>query len=113
MGMLCASAAINLFYSRFTEFGHVMHLPFDSQAMTSATPVSHLIVAGLLVGLGTELSNGCTSGHGLCGMPRLSVRSLTAVVVFLSTAIATATFSLKSLIPDLWIPALNSLSIPS
>ena len=60
-----------------------------------------LALAGLLVGVGTELSNGCTSGHGLCGMSRLSLRSIVAVLAFLGTAIATATFSLKTYIPEI------------
>ena len=41
-----------------------------------------LIVAGLLVGFGTRLGNGCTSGHGVCGLARLSRRSIVATVVF-------------------------------
>ncbi|ESQ91092.1 hypothetical protein ABAC460_07305 [Asticcacaulis sp. AC460] len=45
-----------------------------------------LAAAGLLVGFGTRLGNGCTSGHGVCGLARLSWRSLTAVLVFMATA---------------------------
>ncbi|MBL9013202.1 MAG: YeeE/YedE family protein [Myxococcales bacterium] len=48
-----------------------------------------LAVAGLLVGVGTTLANGCTSGHGVCGLARLSPRSLVAVLVFMSTAAVT------------------------
>jgi uncharacterized membrane protein YedE/YeeE len=48
-----------------------------------------LIVAGLLVGFGTRMGNGCTSGHGVCGLGRLSLRSLAAVITFMATAIAT------------------------
>lgn len=48
-----------------------------------------LIVAGLLVGFGTRMGNGCTSGHGVCGIGRLSVRSLAAVATFMLTAMAT------------------------
>lgn len=48
-----------------------------------------LIVAGLLVGYGSRLGNGCTSGHGVCGMSRLSVRSLVATVTFMATGVAT------------------------
>ena len=48
-----------------------------------------LVVAGLLVGFGTRLGNGCTSGHGVCGLGRLSLRSLAAVMTFMVTAIAT------------------------
>ena len=46
-------------------------------------------IAGLLVGAGTALGNGCTSGHGVCGLGRLSTRSLVAVVIFMATGIAT------------------------
>jgi uncharacterized protein len=46
-----------------------------------------LIAAGLLVGVGTALSNGCTSGHGICGVSRLSPRSAAAVVTFIGTGI--------------------------
>lgn len=49
------------------------------------------IVAGLLVGVGTALANGCTSGHGVCGLARFSLRSLVAVISFLSAGIVTIT----------------------
>ena len=52
------------------------------------TPV-WLAAAGLLTGIGTRIGNGCTSGHGVCGLARLSVRSLVAVVIFFSVAIVT------------------------
>lgn len=52
-------------------------------------PRAGLLIAGLLVGFGTRMGNGCTSGHGVCGIGRLSLRSLTAVVTFMLTAIAT------------------------
>ena len=48
-----------------------------------------LIVAGLLVGFGTRLGSGCTSGHGVCGIARLSPRSLAATVTFISAGIIT------------------------
>ena len=48
-----------------------------------------LAVAGLLVGFGAVWGNGCTSGHGICGLSRLSLRSLVATGVFMATAIAT------------------------
>lgn len=49
---------------------------------------SLIAVAGVLVGFGTRLGGGCTSGHGVCGVARLSPRSLTATAVFLATAVA-------------------------
>lgn len=48
-----------------------------------------LVVAGLLVGVGTGLGNGCTSGHGICGLARFSKRSLAAVLTFMAVAILT------------------------
>ncbi len=48
-----------------------------------------LIVGGLLVGFGTRLGSGCTSGHGVCGMSRLSPRSIMATAVFMVSGIAT------------------------
>lgn len=53
------------------------------------TAWSSVIVAGLLVGLGTRLGNGCTSGHGVCGIGSGSKRSMVAVAVFMGTAMLT------------------------
>ena len=53
-----------------------------------ASPV-FLIVAGLLVGIGTRLGSGCTSGHGVCGVSRLSQRSVVATATFMAAGIAT------------------------
>jgi uncharacterized membrane protein YedE/YeeE len=50
-----------------------------------------VIVAGLVVGFGTRLGGGCTSGHGVCGIARWSTRSLVAVLVFMATGAVTAT----------------------
>jgi hypothetical protein len=62
-------------------------------------PASSVIViaAGLLVGFGTRLGGGCTSGHGVCGLARLSPRSLTATALFMTTGVATS-FVLRHLI---------------
>lgn len=51
--------------------------------------VALLVAAGLLVGFGTRLGSGCTSGHGVCGMARLSPRSLAATAVFMAFGFAT------------------------
>ncbi len=59
-------------------------------------PVWLLIVSGFLVGFGTSLGNGCTSGHGVCGLGRLSLRSLIATLTFLLVAIIT-TFVVRHL----------------
>jgi uncharacterized membrane protein YedE/YeeE len=60
---------------------------FDGPLVTQvdATP-PRLVLAGILVGFGTRLGNGCTSGHGVCGISRGSGRSLTATVIFMTIA---------------------------
>lgn len=55
--------------------------------ISSSVPL--LIAAGLLVGFGTRLGNGCTSGHGVCGMARLSPRSIVATLTFMAAGFAT------------------------
>ncbi|WP_441260145.1 YeeE/YedE family protein [Bradyrhizobium sp. 521_C7_N1_3] len=57
------------------------------QTIAAGTPV--LIVAGLLTGFGAVWGSGCTSGHGVCGLSRLSLRSLVATISFMSAGIAT------------------------
>ena len=60
----------------------------------STQPLLLVIGAGFLVGIGTALANGCTSGHGICGLALMSTRSLVAVASFLGTGIA-MTFMLR------------------
>ncbi|APE44469.1 hypothetical protein BOO69_14390 [Sulfitobacter alexandrii] len=60
---------------------------FPAQTVSARLP--EMAVAGLLVGAGTALGSGCTSGHGVCGLARLSGRSLVAVVVFMAFAALT------------------------
>ncbi|MEA1833677.1 YeeE/YedE family protein [Methylobacterium durans] len=57
--------------------------------MRMVAPLPLLAVAGLLVGFGTRLGSGCTSGHGVCGLARLSPRSIAAVFTFLATGMLT------------------------
>ncbi len=56
-------------------------------------PLSMTIFAGALVGVGTQIGNGCTSGHGVCGISRGSKRSITATMIFMLTAALTVFFS--------------------
>ena len=68
----------------------VFVLAFDAWPPVDITQSAALLVAGgLLVGFGTRLGGGCTSGHGVCGLARFSRRSLAAVVVFFAVAIVT------------------------
>lgn len=61
--------------------------PLPAMQMPSSPVV--VIAAGLLVGFGTRLGSGCTSGHGVCGLSRLSLRSLAATLTFMATGVAT------------------------
>ena len=69
-----------IFYAFFTK----INIPF---LITSSLPI--IISAGLLVGIGTKIGRGCTSGHGICGISLLSPRSITATIIFMITAIIT------------------------
>ena len=62
---------------------------FSSRIALPALPLLPLACAGLLVGFGTRMSGGCTSGHGVCGLSRFSLRSLTAVLTFMATGALT------------------------
>lgn len=73
---LPAGAALVSVFIRSPELG-----------VTSSLPL--LVTAGLLVGFGTRLGNGCTSGHGVCGMARLSPRSIAATLTFMAAGFAT------------------------
>ena len=55
--------------------------------ITSSPPI--IITAGFLVGIGTKVGKGCTSGHGICGISLLSLRSIIATITFMITAIIT------------------------
>ncbi|MYL24778.1 YeeE/YedE family protein [Vreelandella massiliensis] len=70
------------------EWGNVADTP-NAVVGDPAGGVGLMLLAGLLVGLGTGIGSGCTSGHGVCGLARLSPRSLAATLVFLVMAIIT------------------------
>ncbi len=65
-------------------------VPEQVTASQTRSPLA-MLAAGAIVGYGTRLGNGCTSGHGVCGISRLSVRSLVATVTFMTTGILTVT----------------------
>jgi len=69
-----------IFYSFFTK----NNIPF---LITTSLPI--IIIAGFLVGVGTKVGRGCTSGHGICGISLLSLRSIIATITFMITAIIT------------------------
>ena len=69
----------------------------DAPTITVTTSAPLLLIGGLLVGFGTRLGSGCTSGHGVCGVSRLAPRSLVATGLFMATA-AAVVFTLRHLI---------------
>jgi len=84
------------FLSRFGFIGGIVAAPLLI-SLASGTPVSQtissnvplMVIAGLLVGFGSVWGNGCTSGHGVCGLSRLSPRSMVATSTFMATAFIT------------------------
>ena len=68
--------------------GVVYQIKYPVTVVINASMVD-LIIAGLLVGFGTVMGNGCTSGHGICGMARLSKRSIIATIVFMAAGVLT------------------------
>ena len=73
--------------------GGALLMAFYPQAIIApeGRPLAYIGAAGLLVGFGTRLGSGCTSGHGVCGLTRFSLRSLAATMTFMATGFATAT----------------------
>lgn len=69
--------------------GHAALAGASADAARSGIPWPLLVLAGLLTGVGTAMANGCTSGHGVCGVGRLSARSLVATLTFLLVAMVT------------------------
>ena len=85
---------------RATFIAGLIAAPLSAVLLGFTLPIPHMptslvvvAAAGLLVGFGTRLSNGCTSGHGVCGIARLSPRSITATAVFMAAAIAVVTLT--------------------
>ena len=70
-------------------FAFLQLAPPDALNIHVEVSLPTMIVAGFLVGLGTKLGSGCTSGHGVCGIGRVSPRSMTATMTFMLVAIAT------------------------
>jgi uncharacterized membrane protein YedE/YeeE len=76
IGLVSGSFLFNYFYPGYFNF-------------ETSGEIHHYAIAGLLVGFGTKLGSGCTSGHGVCGIGRLSARSITATVTFMAFGILT------------------------
>ncbi len=64
----------------------------DNEEIIAKQNVAAWIIGGILVGWGTKMANGCTSGHGVCGIPRFAPRSIVATMTFMFAGFALATF---------------------
>ena len=82
-----------LFLAGLIAGGWLAALAFGTlqASAATATTIGLALASGVLVGFGTRLGNGCTSGHGVCGLARLSPRSLVSVLVFMALGMLTAT----------------------
>lgn len=96
LGGLLDGSGRNSAAERLTFLAGVILTPLVIALASGYRPETHissnlvvLIVAGVLVGLGTRLANGCTSGHGVCGISRLSLRGIAATAVFMLAGVAT------------------------
>ena len=83
----------------------------SNSIVSEPVSLSHSLLAGILVGVGTQMGNGCTSGHGVCGLPRFSARSLVAVCTFMTTGILTTMISLPEFPQlDAWLGRVPGIS---
>ncbi|MEA2753266.1 MAG: uncharacterized protein QOI41_7409, partial [Myxococcales bacterium] len=82
LGLFAAGIALRIFYPGAFA---------SSLGGAGGAPVTVVLIAiaGVLVGYGTRLGNGCTSGHGVCGISRLSTRSMVATLTFMATGVMT------------------------
>jgi uncharacterized membrane protein YedE/YeeE len=88
-----------LFLIGLVSSGWIYQLFFKLPVITTSISITTLMIAGLLVGVGTRLGSGCTSGHGVCGLGRLSTRSLIATMSFMTAGfVATYLFLHSGLI---------------
>lgn len=93
---LLESRGWRLVYALGLVAGGALYVLLGLPAEPTAVPAWKLALGGVLIGFGSRLGGGCTSGHGICGLASLSAGSLVIVLTFLATAIATA-FILKGL----------------
>jgi len=106
-------------YNRFVIGSNELYaIELEMYKSTSSIPfVSDIgyAISGFLVGFGSRLGNGCTSGHGICGLARLSKRSFAAVIAFMATGIVTASFcpdnSVVRAVPEIGMFPDNTTSV--
>jgi len=88
LGLTVSGYLLGIIYPQAFDISLVANLNTSSMP----TPYLQIAIAGILVGFGTVMGTGCTSGHGICGLARLSPRSLAATLTFMIVGILTATW---------------------
>jgi uncharacterized membrane protein YedE/YeeE len=92
VGLLTVPAILNQIFDREIRSGDFRFILFDTNQETNQRQgIAAWIIGGILVGWGTRMGNGCTSGHGVCGFPRFSLRSISATMVFMALGFGIAT----------------------
>lgn len=93
VGMLFISSFIKIFFDPLSKPETVDSPTFleTTSKYVGDLSLPGFLICGFLVGLGAKMANGCTSGHGVCGLPRLSKRSIVAIILFMIFGIMTAT----------------------
>jgi uncharacterized membrane protein YedE/YeeE len=89
-GRFVGTRGWRLAYAAGLVLGAAAYWLLFGEAFQTAVPSWRLLVGGVLIGFGARLSNGCTAGHGICGLASLQLPSLLAVLTFLGTAILVA-----------------------
>jgi uncharacterized protein len=79
-----------LVYAFGVVLGGAVFVLVGGKAVMTQLPILQIVIGAFIAGFGARLANGCTSGHGICGMASLKLPSLLAVIIFLSTAIGSA-----------------------
>jgi len=91
IGLITVPAILYQCFGNVVTSGDRSFRIFDDNEMQTRQHIAAWIIGGLLVGFGTKMGNGCTSGHGVCGIPRFAPRSIVATCTFMATAFALAT----------------------
>jgi len=89
-GRFVSSRRWRLVYAAALVGGAIIWLACCGEPFVTGVPAWRLVVGGFIAGFGARLSNGCTAGHGICGMASLQPASILSVLIFLATAMVTA-----------------------
>ncbi|CDW73492.1 UNKNOWN [Stylonychia lemnae] len=92
LGLLTIPKILQVIFGSYIDLGDGYYFPmFDSNELAmKQTHIAAWFIGGFLVGVGVRMGNGCTSGHGVCGIPRLATRSIVATCTFMITGFALA-----------------------